>query len=93
MSNNLEHYFKNNRWNSKEKFNSVYKVYNFKSFILAFSWMTEVALNIELNNHHPEWKNIYNKVEVMLTTHDMKKVTEKDLILAKIMDTAFEKYN
>ena len=54
--------------------------------------MTEVALNVELNDHHPEWKNIYNKVEVILTTHDKKKVTHKDLVLAKIMDEAYEKY-
>ena len=57
-----------------------------------FHLMTEVALNVELNDHHPEWKNIYNKVEVVLTTHDKKKVTNKDLVLAKIMDEAFEKY-
>ena len=79
-------------WVFEKEPNSVYKKYAFKSFISAFSWMTEVALNVELNDHHPEWKNIYNKVEVVLTTHDKKKVTYKDLVLAKIMDKAFEKY-
>ena len=79
-------------WVFEKEPNSVYKKYAFKSFISAFSWMTEVALNVELNDHHPEWKNVYNKVEVVLTTHDKKKVTYKDLVLAKIMDEAFEKY-
>lgn len=92
MENDIKHYFNNNMWTFEKEFNSVCKKYTFKSFISAFSWMTEVALNVELNDHHPEWKNIYNKVEVVLTTHDKKKVTYKDLVLAKIMDEAFEKY-
>ena len=92
MENDIKKYFNNNTWVFEKELNSVYKKYTFKSFISAFSWMTEVALNIELNDHHPEWKNIYNKVEVVLTTHDKKKVTYKDLVLAKIMDEAFEKY-
>ena len=93
MKNHMELYFKNNMWDYKKEIKSASKIYNFKSFIEAFSWMTEIALNVELNDHHPEWKNIYNKVEVLLTTHDKKKITEKDLNLAKIMDIAFEKYN
>ena len=92
MENDIKHYFNNNMWIFEKELNSVCKKYTFKSFISAFSWMTEVALNVELNDHHPEWKNIYNKVEVVLTTHDKKKVTNKDLVLAKIMDEAFEKY-
>ena len=92
MENDIKHYFNNNMWIFEKELNSVYKKYTFKSFISAFSWMTEVALNVELNDHHPEWKNIYNKVEVVLNTHDKKKVTYKDLVLAKIMDEAYEKY-
>ena len=92
MENDIKHYFNNNMWIFEKEINSVYKKYTFKSFISAFSWMTEVAFYVELNDHHPEWKNIYNKVEVVLTTHDKKKVTYKDLVLAKIMDEAFEKY-
>ena len=92
MENDIKYYFNNNMWTFEKGLNSVYKKYTFKSFISAFSWMTEVALNVELNDHHPEWKNIYNKVEVILTTHDKKKVTHKDLVLAKIMDEAYEKY-
>jgi 4a-hydroxytetrahydrobiopterin dehydratase len=92
LENDIKYYINNNMWTFEKGLNSVYKKYTFKSFISAFSWMTEVALNVELNDHHPEWKNIYNKVEVILTTHDKKKVTHKDLVLAKIMDEAFEKY-
>ncbi len=92
MKNNMEYYFKKNKWVFKNDFKSVNKIYKFMSFMTAISWMTEIAQNIELNDHHPEWKNIYDKVEVELSTHDQKKVTEKDLILAKVMDAAFEKY-
>ena len=90
MENDIKHYFNNNMWIFEKELNSVYKKYTFKSFISAFSWMTEVALNVELNDHHPEWKNIYNKVEVNLQTHDMDGITGKDIVLAKAMSLVFK---
>jgi 4a-hydroxytetrahydrobiopterin dehydratase len=59
--------------------------FEFPSFVEAFGWMTSVALHAEHMDHHPDWKNVYNRVEVHLTTHDSGGVTAKDLRLAKIM--------
>lgn len=71
----------------KEEDNSLKQVFEFKSFIEAFSFMTRVALIAEKMNHHPEWKNVYNKVEIILSTHDKGNiVTEKDRVLAKAID-------
>ena len=63
------------------------------SFSEAFSWMTEVAFEAEKIDHHPDWTNIYNKVDVTLTTHDQNEITSKDLSLAEIMEKTFVKYN
>lgn len=71
----------------KEENNSLKQVFEFKNFIEAFSFMTRVALIAEKMNHHPEWKNVYNKVEIILSTHDKGNiVTEKDRVLAKAID-------
>lgn len=56
--------------------------YKFKDFIEAFGFMTKVALLAQQSNHHPEWSNVYNKVKICLTTHDVGGITEKDLRLA-----------
>ena len=55
--------------------------------------MTEVAFEAEKIDHHPDWTNIYNKVDVTLTTHDQNEITSKDLSLAEIMEKTFVKYN
>ena len=60
----------------------------FADFNAAFGFMTRVALKADKMDHHPEWSNIYNKVEVVLTTHDAGGVTDKDVALAKFMDGA-----
>ena len=54
----------------------------------AFGWMTRVALAAEKIDHHPEWFNVYNRVEVVLATHDADGVTDLDVTLAQIMDAA-----
>lgn len=67
---------------------SIRKTFTFKTFRKAFAFMTEAALSAEKMNHHPEWFNVYNRVEVTLTTHDAGGVTELDLKLARAMDKA-----
>ncbi|MFD2891537.1 4a-hydroxytetrahydrobiopterin dehydratase [Flavobacterium chuncheonense] len=75
-----------------EENNYLIKRFEFTNFIEAFSFMTQVALLAEKMNHHPEWKNVYNKVEIKLTTHDKGNiVTEKDFSLAKAIDNLFTK--
>jgi 4a-hydroxytetrahydrobiopterin dehydratase len=64
------------------------KKFKFKDFKSAFAFMTQVALEAEQKNHHPEWFNVYNRVDVQLTTHEAKGVTEKDLSLARYMNDA-----
>lgn len=56
----------------------------FADFVQAFGFMSQVALLAEKHNHHPEWSNVYNKVSIVLTTHDQgNTVTQKDLLLAR----------
>jgi len=70
----------------KEKDNSLQKTFEFKDFSEAFGWMARVALAAEKMNHHPDWTNSYNKVEVKLSSHDVGVVTDRDHKLAAIMD-------
>ena len=71
----------------KEENNILEKTFKFKDFGEAISWMVKASFAIEKLNHHPEWTNVYNRVEVKLCTHDAgNKVTEKDRELAKILD-------
>jgi 4a-hydroxytetrahydrobiopterin dehydratase len=60
----------------------------FTDFNAAFGFMTRVALLADKVDHHPEWSNVYNRVEVLLTTHDAGGVTEKDVRMARFIDEA-----
>jgi 4a-hydroxytetrahydrobiopterin dehydratase len=67
--------------------NVLYKKFEFKNFSSAFAFMTRVAIEAEKMDHHPKWTNVYNKVEIWLTTHDAGNViTEKDTKLAALID-------
>ena len=71
----------------EEKNNTLYRKFQFKDFSSAFAFMTRVALAAEKMDHHPEWTNVYNKVEIWLSTHDAGNiVTEKDRKLANKID-------
>jgi 4a-hydroxytetrahydrobiopterin dehydratase len=60
--------------------------FKFSDFVKAFSFMTSVALNAEKMDHHPEWTNIYNTVNIKLNTHDAKGITQLDIDLATTID-------
>ena len=62
------------------------KQFKFDNFIEAFGFMTNIALMAEKINHHPEWFNVYSRVDVVLTTHDLNAVSELDITLAEHMD-------
>lgn len=65
---------------------AIKKTFTFKSFIRAFGWMSQIAIWAEKLKHHPEWFNVYNKVEVRLTTHDADGLSELDFALAEKME-------
>lgn len=71
----------------KEENDKLQRSFQFKDFSEAFAFMARVALVAEKMDHHPEWSNVYNKVEIKLSTHEAgDKVTEKDRKLAKAID-------
>ena len=65
------------------KNNGIEKKFEFKNFSQALAFMLQVGIESEKMNHHPEWSNVYNKVNIRLTTHDANGVTDKDFELAK----------
>lgn len=77
-----------------EKNNQLNQSFQFEDFVEAFAFMTQVAFAAEKMNHHPNWSNAYNKVDIALFTHDAKdSVTEKDRKLSKLIDEIYKKYN
>jgi len=62
--------------------NKLYRQFRFTNFIEAFGFMSQVALLAEAMNHHPEWSNVYNRVDIHLTTHDAGGISELDFTLA-----------
>ena len=73
-------------WAVETNRDAITKTFAFKNFIEAFGWMTQAAMWAETLNHHPEWSNVYNRVTVTLTTHDVNGLTSLDIDLAIRMD-------
>lgn len=65
---------------------AITRTFRFETFSAAWGWMSRVALLAEQMDHHPEWSNVYGRVDVVLTTHDAGGVTELDLRMARFMD-------
>ncbi len=78
-------------WRAAAGRDAIVKEFRFRDFNAAFGFMTRVALYADRHDHHPEWTNVYNRVEVALTTHDAGGVTDKDVMLAHFMDEAAAK--
>ncbi|MDA5192656.1 4a-hydroxytetrahydrobiopterin dehydratase [Govanella unica] len=75
-------------WHEVDGRDAIAKTFRFANFDAAFRFMTRVAKEAERLDHHPEWRNVYNRVEVTLATHDAGGVTEYDVALAAFMDAA-----
>jgi 4a-hydroxytetrahydrobiopterin dehydratase len=74
-------------WNPEPDCLSIVRRFRFRDFTEAFGFMTRVALQAERLNHHPDWSNVYNRVDIRLSTHDAGGLTEQDTELARIIDS------
>lgn len=74
-------------WSEVEGRDAIQRTFRFHDFNAAFGFMTRCALKADQMDHHPEWFNVYNRVEVTLTTHDANGLSERDVELAKFMDS------
>ena len=68
----------------------IVRAFRFADFSAAFAFMTRVALAAEKADHHPDWSNVWNRVDILLSTHSEGGVTEKDIALAKVIDQLAE---
>ncbi|MCB1386323.1 MAG: 4a-hydroxytetrahydrobiopterin dehydratase [Nitratireductor sp.] len=82
-----EHLARRPGWARVEGREAIRRAFKFKNFGEAFAFMTRSALMAEKLNHHPEWFNVYNRVDVTLATHDVDGLSELDFKLAAAMDT------
>ncbi len=74
-------------WKKVRGRDALQKSFKFADFNEAWGFMTRVAMAAEKADHHPEWSNVYNKVEIVLSTHDAGGLSEKDVALAKVIDS------
>lgn len=75
-----------NGWRAAEGRDAIRKEFRFKDFNAAFAFMTRVALFAEKHDHHPEWSNVWNRVEIVLSTHDAGGLSMRDVTLARAID-------
>ena len=73
-------------WTVADGRDAIVKTFRFADFNAAFGWMSRAALRAERMDHHPEWFNVYNRVEVTLASHDAGGITDRDIALAAFMD-------
>lgn len=77
-------------WDYDEGRDAITRNFVFADFSEAFAFMTRVALLAEVADHHPEWSNVYNRVEILLTTHDAGGLSERDIEMAEKIDALVE---
>ena len=80
-------------WHVDAKLGSITREFVMADFLRAFEFMTQIAIEAESHNHHPEWRNVYNKVTITWTTHDVQGLSMNDIELAHICDAIFERYS
>lgn len=73
-------------WKHEPDRDALVKRFSFRNFRAAFGFMTEVAIEAEKANHHPEWSNVYGRVDILLTTHDAGGLTARDIALAEVIE-------
>jgi 4a-hydroxytetrahydrobiopterin dehydratase len=76
-----------NGWQPVADRDAIQRAFKFADFNEAFGFMTRVAIKAQEMDHHPEWFNVYNKVEITLSTHEANGVTERDIKLASFIDS------
>ena len=74
-------------WKEEAGRDAISKVFRFADFNQAFAFMTQVALKAERMDHHPEWSNVFDRVSVLLSTHDCGGLSQRDIDLARFIDT------
>ena len=77
-------------WELRE--GTLHRQLEFRTFTDAFSFMTLIAFTAERMNHHPEWSNVYNRVTIELTTHDVGGISENDLVMAADISDAHQRF-
>ena len=77
-------------WDVDEARDAITRTFTFDDFSQAFAFMTQVALLAEKADHHPEWSNVYNRVDILLTTHDAGGLSERDIDMAQKIDNLVE---
>ena len=78
-------------WTMSEDGDALERTYRFSDFMAAFGFMGRVAVYADVVDHHPEWFNVYNRVDVTLTSHDAGGITRRDIAMARFMDRAARK--
>ncbi|MEN9899105.1 MAG: hypothetical protein RLZZ152_149 [Pseudomonadota bacterium] len=80
-------------WQHDKQRDAITREFVFADFVNAFAFMTQIAIQAEKRNHHPEWFNVYNRVKITLTTHDVNGLSQRDVDLARYANAAFANYS
>ncbi len=80
-------------WQHDNVRGAISREFIFADFAQAFAFMTQIAIQAEKRNHHPEWFNVYNRVTITLTTHDVNGLSQRDIDLARYADAAFANFH